>query len=149
MIVVMPRVLSNTEPGTDRTNSVAVEPGIFTWPPYAMTVVAGNPGGKICAVDCATVTVYSLRMTAPPVPVITVGAYVRGTTSWFTNWGTVVASSSTWFTDGVPTAWLVSLTSSDEKQPTSGNHVMAIPARRILVRVTSEFNNIHFSYAWR
>src|SRR4051794_17964180 len=149
MIVGMWRGLSKTEPRTERTNSVAVEPGIFTFPPYAMTVGAGDPRGKICAVDCATVTVYSLRMTAPVELVTTVGAYVRGIASWFTNWGTVVASSSTWFTDGVPTAWAVSLTSSDEKQPTSGNHVMAIPARRILVRVTSEFNNIHFSYAWR
>src|SRR3954468_23579746 len=112
MIVVMPRVLSNTEPGTDRTNSVEFEPGIFTWPPYAMTVVAGNPGGKICAVDCATVTVYSLRMTFPLASRITVGAYTRGIGSWFTNWGTVVGSRGTWSADGVPTACVVSPTPS-------------------------------------
>src|ERR1041384_3994802 len=61
-IVGMPRTFSNTGPGTVRANSVAVDPGILTWPPYAMTVVAGKPGGSICAVLCRTFTVYSLRM---------------------------------------------------------------------------------------
>src|SRR3954471_8679880 len=142
MIVVMPRVLSNIEPGTERTNSVAVEPGIFTLPPYAMTVVAGNPDGKICAVDCATVTVYSLRMICPLLLRTTVGAYVRGTVNWLANCGTVVESSRTWFTEGVPTACWSSLRSSAlSAQPTSGIAASASPAR-VLGRIMADLENI-------
>src|SRR5882672_5684578 len=145
MIVGVPRTFSNTAPGTPRTNSVELEPGIFTSPPYAMTVVAGSGGGKICAVVCATLTVYSLRMTFPCESLTTVGAYTRGTASWFTNWGIVVGSSGTWFTEGEPTAWVLWLTASSAllKQPPSGSHARAIPARDSLVRMEAELvNNI-------
>src|SRR3954469_1969423 len=142
MIVGMWRVLSNIEPGTERTNSVAVEPGIFTLPPYAMTVVAGNPDGKICAVDCATVTVYSLRMICPLLLRTTVGAYVRGTVSWFANCGIVVGSRGTWLTEGVPTACVSWLTSSaSSAQPTGGSATIAIPAR-VLGRSMAKLDNI-------
>src|SRR3954468_9940263 len=99
MIVGVPRTFSNFAPGTPRKNWVAVEFGIVTLPPYAMTVVAGKPGGMICAVVCATVTVYSLRMRLPRESLTGVGAHVCGIASWFANWGIVVGSSGTWFTE--------------------------------------------------
>src|ERR1044071_712696 len=143
MIVGIPRMFSNFGPGVMRTNSVAVDPGINACPPYARTVLAGNPGGKICAVVCAVVIVYSARMMAPAELRITVGAPVLGITSWFANLGIVVGSSGTWSTEGVPTACSLWLTSSAlSEQPTSGSHAMAIPARVVLDRNTADLVNI-------